>query len=113
METQKSKDDMLVEIIMRQTDYSKEIAAEKLIQHNYNILSIIREYMSSSKSNEEQEKEKEQKEKEKPFKSTSQLIYGEIRNMMSDAAAKYRRKKELEEYRQQMYAKMMYAKMSQ
>lgn len=84
-------EEILIEIIMRQTNYSKEIAAEKLVQHKHNILSIVREYMRSegSISNEKE-----------PVKSTSQLIYGEIRNMMSNAAANYRRKKEFEEYKQ-------------
>lgn len=54
----------LVDIIMRQTDYSKEVATEKLIQHKQNVLSVIREYMSSSSSTSVEEKEKE-KEKEK------------------------------------------------
>lgn len=84
------KNSILVDIIMRQTNYTKEIAAEKLVQHKHDILSIIREYMSSQK------KEIEEKTKSK---STSQLIYGEIRNMMGSACANYRRKKELEEYR--------------
>jgi hypothetical protein len=83
-----NKDEMLIEIVMRQTDYSKEVAAEKLIQHKYNILSIVREYMSPKQTETTQ------------VKSTSQLIYGEIRNMMGNASANYRRKKEIEEYRQ-------------
>jgi hypothetical protein len=84
-------DETLIEIIMRQTNYSKEVAAEKLVQHKHNILSIVREYMSCENSTSN---------KTEPVKSTSQLIYGEIRNMMSSAAANYRRKKEFEEYKQ-------------
>ena len=97
-----TKDDMLIEIIMRQTDYSKEVAAEKLVQHKYNILSIVREYMSSNKKETEAtnaEATNAEAETTK-VKSTSQLIYGEIRNMMGNASANYRRKKEFEEYRQ-------------
>ena len=84
-------DETMIEIIMRQTNYSKEVAAEKLVQHKHNILSIVREYMSCENSTSN---------KTEPVKSTSQLIYGEIRNMMSSAAANYRRKKEFEEYKQ-------------
>ena len=87
-----TKDDMLIEIIMRQTDYSKEVAAEKLVEHKYNILSIVREYMLYTS--------KPVVKEEAQVKSTSQLIYGEIRNMMGNASANYRRKKEFEEYRQ-------------
>ena len=84
-------EETLIEIIMRQTNYSKEVAAEKLVQHKHNILSIVREYMRSECSTSN---------KNEPVKSTSQLIYGEIRNMMGNAAANYRRKKEFEEYKQ-------------
>jgi hypothetical protein len=102
-----NKDDMLIEIIMRQTDYSKEVAFEKLIEHKYNILSIVREYMSSSNK-------KETNNEETQVKSTSQLIYGEIRNMMGNASANYRRKKEFEEYRQaQIQAHMYQAQQTQ
>jgi len=99
IEKKVTKDDMLIDIIIRQTDYSKEVAAEKLIEHKYNILSIVREYMSSSNKKVASEAEA-QAEAQAQVKSTSQLIYGEIRNMMGNASANYRRKKEFEEYRQ-------------
>jgi hypothetical protein len=90
----------LVDIIMRQTDYSKEVATEKLIKHKQNVLSVIREYMSSSVATAVEEKEKEK------TKSTSQLIYGEIRNMMGTACANYRKKKEFEDYKQAYIRRM-------
>ena len=90
-ETQKV-DNPLINIIMRQTDYSKEIAIEKLKQHNNDIISIVREYMDPPIP------------EVKETKSTSQLIYGEIRSLMGNAAANYRLKKETEERRQQMQA---------
>ena len=85
-------DNPLINIIMRQTDYSKEIAIEKLKQHNNDIISIVREYMNPPIP------------EVKETKSTSQLIYGEIRSLMGNAAANYRLKKETEERRQQMQA---------
>jgi len=88
-ETQKV-DNPLIIVIMRQTDYSKEVAIEKLKQHNNDILSVIREYMNPPIP------------EVKETKSTSQLIYGEIRSLMGNAAANYRLKKETEERRQQM-----------
>ena len=90
-ETQKV-DNPLSNIIMRQTDYSKEIAIEKLKQHNNDIIYIVREYMNPPIP------------EVKETKSTSQLIYGEIRSLMGNAAANYRLKKETEERRQQMQA---------
>ena len=95
-----NKDDMLIDIIIRQTGYSKEVAAEKLVEHKYNILSIVREYMLSTS--------KPLVKEEAQVKSTSQLIYGEIRNMMGNASANYRRKKEFEEYRQAQIQAHMY-----
>ena len=92
-ETKENSNQIVIDIITRQTNYSKETATEKLIQHKNNILSIIREYMSENK--------KENEENVSNTKSTSQLIYGEIRNMMGNASANYRRNKEIEEYRQQ------------
>ena len=92
MKKKVTKDDMLIDIIIRQTGYSKEVAAEKLVEHKYNIHSIVREYMLSTS--------KPLVKEEAQVKSTSQLIYGEIRNMMGNASANYRRKKEFEEYRQ-------------
>jgi len=82
----------LVNVIMRQTDYSKELAIEKLNQHNNDVLSIVREYMNPPIQ------------EVKETKSTSQLIYGEIRSLMGNAAKNYRMKKEMEERRQQMQA---------
>ena len=90
-ETQKV-DNPLIIVIMRQTDYSKEVAIEKLKQHDNDILSVIREYMNPPIP------------EVKEMKSTSQLIYGEIRSLMGNAAANYRLKKETEEKRQQMQA---------
>jgi hypothetical protein len=96
-------EETLIEIIMRQTNYSKEVAAEKLVQHKHNILSIVREYMRSDTNMHRDTNmscENSTSNKNEPVKSTSQLIYGEIRNMMGNAAANYRRKKEFEEYKQ-------------
>jgi NACalpha-BTF3-like transcription factor len=89
IETQ-SQENPLINVIMRQTDYSKELAIEKLNQHNNDVLSIIREYMNPPIP------------EVKENKSTSQMIYGEIRSLMGNAAKNYRMKKEMEERRQQM-----------
>jgi hypothetical protein len=84
----------VIEVIMRQTDYSEEKAIEKLKEHN-NVLTIVREYMGV---------------KPTPpslvVKSVNQLIYGEIRIMMDDAAKRYSANKEYEKY-QEAYTKQM------
>lgn len=80
----------LINVIMRQTDYSKELAVEKLKEHNNDVVSVVREYMNPPIQ------------EVKNTKSTSQLIYGEIRSLMGSAATNYRIKKESEERKQQM-----------
>lgn len=73
-----------INIIMRQTDYTKEIAAEKLKTHTGDILNVIREYNGPSRII-------------KPctnFRSVNQQIYKEIRGMMDDAAKTYQANKE-------------------
>jgi aspartate oxidase len=77
-----------IDIVMRQTDYTKEVASEKLITHKNDIFSVIREWQAGPQT----------ADKSESSNSTSQLIYKEIRNMMGNAAANYRRKKEMEQY---------------
>ena len=38
--------DTPIDIVMRQTDYTKEIASEKLITHKNDIFSVIREWQA-------------------------------------------------------------------
>jgi hypothetical protein len=66
-------------MIMRQTDYDQATAQQKMIEHDNDIMKVIREYMAPAK----------------PTKicttklSVNQQIYKEIRGMMDDAAKKY------------------------
>ena len=74
---------MDIELIMRQTNYDKSTAEEKLAQHNNDATQVIRDYLSGGKIN-------------KPCVtrlSVNQQIFKEIRNMMDDAAKKYAEKK--------------------
>jgi hypothetical protein len=82
--------DEQLNIIMRQTDYSKETAEQKLKEHTGDMISVIREYNGPSRVN-------------KPCAtkfSVNQQIYKEIRGMMDDAAKTYQTKKELDELKQ-------------
>lgn len=90
--------EMLIDVVMRQTDYDREKANKKLLEHNYNITNIVREFITSDVI---------QKEEPKPQKSTNQLIYGEIRNMMGNAAANYRRQREMQQYYQAQLQRKM------
>lgn len=77
-------------IVMRQTDYDEEQAKNKLNEHNNDVLAVIKEYLGPKKNVDTNK-----------CKSINQMIYGEIRTLMDDAAATYRVKKELEERKQQ------------
>jgi hypothetical protein len=95
--------DTPIDIVMRQTDYTKEVASEKLITHKNDIFSVIREWQAGPQT----------ADKSESSNSTSQLIYKEIRNMMGNAAANYRRKKEMEQYISILQATQAQAKQAQ
>ncbi len=83
-----NSENSLHSIVMRQTDYDEETAINKLKEHNNDVLAVIKEYLGPKKEIDK-------------CKSINQMIYGEIRTLMDDAAATYRVKKELEERKQQ------------
>jgi hypothetical protein len=66
-------------LIMRQTGYDRDTAQQKMVEHNNDVMQVIREYMAPAK----------------PIKkcttklSVNQQIYKEIRGMMDDAAKRY------------------------
>jgi hypothetical protein len=89
----------LVDVVLRQTDYTEEKAIEKLKEHNNDIIAIVREYMCGSAI-------KKPNTIDTSNKSTNQQIYGEIRNLMDDAAKTYKAKKDLEKRREDYIAFM-------
>jgi hypothetical protein len=68
---------------MRQTDYTRETAQQKLQEHKNDLMSVIREYMAPSSNASAQV----------PKKSVNQQIYKEIRGLMDDASRNYANKK--------------------
>lgn len=63
-----------IQIVMRQTDYTKEVAREKLTACNYDSIKCIREYMGIT-------------EKKAPVNvSVNQQIYRELRTKMGAVA---------------------------
>ena len=68
-----------IELIMRQTDYDKTTAEQKLIAHNNDTTQVIREYLNPNKINKICTTKR----------SVNQQIYKEIRGMMDDAAKTY------------------------
>mgnify|MGYP001288238315 CR=1 FL=1 len=61
--------DELVNTITSQTDYTKEIALEKLKEFNYDMMKVIRDYLGTNN-------------KTSKSKSLNQQIYSEIRNYL-------------------------------
>lgn len=72
-----------VQIILRQTDYTEEIATKKLQEHDYDHLKVIRAYLGVA-------------EKKAPtqVKSTNQEIYKQLRHRLDDNMRDYNSRKE-------------------
>lgn len=75
--------DDLCNLITRQTDYDKTLAKEKLIEHDLNVLSVVREWLGCKPNVESK-------------KSTNQMVFGEFRKFLTEAAIKYKKKTERE-----------------
>ena len=87
----------LIDVIIRQTDYTEEKAIEKLTEHKNDILAIVREYMGVVKPPTRNDIVKT---------STNQQIFSEIRNLMDDAAKNYQAKKAYEKRKEEYIAYM-------
>ena len=63
-----------IQLVMRQTDYTQEVAREKLTAHNYDAIKCIRAYMGIT-------------EKKAPTQtSLNQQIYRQLRNQLGAVA---------------------------
>ena len=80
VETQKIDDK--VEIIMRQTDYTEEIANEKLKEFNYDHMAVIRSYFGIPEK------------KVSPVKSVNQEIYKQLRYKLDSNMRNYQERVE-------------------
>lgn len=82
--------------IMRQTDYNRDVALEKLKEHNMDIISIVREWMGVESI---------------PSKdrSSNQMVFDEFRTFLDGASRNYYKKKELEEAQQEYVRQMRLA----
>lgn len=77
----------LIKIIMRQTTYSEEEAERKLIEHNYDAILVIKDFMGI--------KPKEQK--PETIKSVNQEIYKQIRYKLDESMRQYTEKQNQKE----------------
>lgn len=78
------EDTSSIDIICRQTDYTKEIALEKLKQHDYDYTAVIKDFMGIKQKTSTR------------CAYVSQERYKVIRNELDNACRNYREKKENE-----------------
>uniref|UniRef100_A0A6C0ES68 Uncharacterized protein n=1 Tax=viral metagenome TaxID=1070528 RepID=A0A6C0ES68_9ZZZZ len=90
----------MIELIMRQTDYTEEVARIKLEDWKNNYLHVIKEYMNPNFQD---------KLKTPTSSSKNQMIYGEIRNFMDDVnKQQLQRKRDAEQLEQKKAAYIAY-----
>lgn len=81
-------------VVMRQTDYDKEKAFEKLKEHDMVALSVVKEYMGIPLI------------KQKKDVTANQAVFREFRTFLDDACSNYYKRKEVEQ-QQQEYMKAL------
>jgi hypothetical protein len=81
------KIDENVQIIMRQTDYSEELAKEKLKEFNYDHIAVIKSYLGVPDK------------KAAPVKSVNQEIYKQLRHRLDSNMRNYQERAEKGEAR--------------
>ena len=77
----------LIQVVIRQTDYSEKDAEEKLIKFNYHVLDVVRDYMKPHNV-------KIESNINNKVTNVHQQKFTEIRKLMDDASNSYRKKKE-------------------
>ena len=98
----------LANLVMRQTTYTMEQAREKLEEFKYNILALIKDFMSPAKKT----RGDEIREEAESNKTTNQKIYTEFRNLLDTSAQIMKRRQELEAKVNETYEKLVAAKNS-
>ena len=81
------KIDENVQIIMRQTDYTEEVAKEKLKEFNYDHIAVIKSYLGVPDK------------KAAPVKSVNQEIYKQLRHRLDSNMRNYQERAEKGEAR--------------
>ena len=79
----------VINLVMRQTDYTEEQTKEKLKQWNNNYINVIKEYLNP---------EFNKKEIKKTTKTLNQQMMGEIRSFMDDVYIKFENRKKYNQY---------------
>jgi hypothetical protein len=79
----------VINLVMRQTDYTEEQTKEKLKQWNNNYIYVIKEYLNPNFN---------KKETKKSTKTLNQQMMGEIRSFMDDVYIKFENRKRYNQY---------------
>lgn len=77
-----------IQKILRQTDYSKELANSKLLEYNFNEIDVIKGYLGVNEK------------KQAPMKSLNQEIFKQIRYKLDSNMRDYQKRVEKGESRQ-------------
>jgi len=79
-----------IQIILRQTDYTEEIAKEKLKEFNYDHIAVVKSFFGITEK------------KEPPISSVNQEIYRQIRYKLDASMREYNQRKETEDSKKQL-----------
>jgi len=79
----------VINLVMRQTDYTEEEAIDRLKKWNNNYINVIKEYLNPYFD--------QPREKSKP-KTLNQQMMGEIRQFMDDVYVKFENRKKYNQY---------------
>ena len=93
----KTRQEEIIKLVMRQTDYDEETTKQKLSEWNYNYIKVIKEYINP----------KFDEKSPVIYKSRNQGVMTEIRGFMDTINKEYYQKKELtDKYKMMMAAQM-------
>ena len=85
----KVREKEIINLVMRQTDYTEEQVKEKLQKWNNNYINVIKEYLDPNF---------DKKIKKSQPKTLNQQMMGEIRNFMDDVYVKFENRKRYNQY---------------
>ena len=97
--------DMMVRIIMSQTDMTHDEVISALERTHYDLKKVIREYMTTSASTTASASASASASTSTSAVSTNQLRFSEIRNFMDKSAETFRRNQEITRIHQQVMEK--------
>ena len=99
----KNREDQIIQLVQRQTNYDRETIIKKLEKWDKNYLYVIKEYMNPDFD--------PNKKKEKKSNSKNQMVFSEIRSFMDTANRQYKERKKQEnnqkERQQQLYMRYL------